>query len=188
MNQVQAEFLDSDLLKDAEATAQRQSLSEGGEVRTMRLESIAPPPMPVNLVTAALPTLATPAHAPIAPQAALPSLGEGTTRYRSEAPLPGRPSWLRALLVSTFPPPSATSPVDDATVVRRVVGVTCIAVAIVLGLIALVLGLSGAPKDPTLAPPVAAMVVLSRGLFALGAGAFSFGLIRLAERALRGKA
>jgi hypothetical protein len=182
MNQVQAEFLDSDLLKDAEATAQRQSLSEGGEVRTMRLESIAPPPMPANLVTTALPTLA---HAPIAPQAALPSLGEGTTRYRSEAPSPVRPSWLRALLVSTFPPPSATSPVDDATVARRVVGVTCIAVAVVLGLIALVLGLSGAPKDPTLAPPVAAMVVLSRGLFALGAGAFSFGLIRLAERALR---
>jgi hypothetical protein len=99
--------------------------------------------------------------------------------------MPSKPPWLRALLDSTFPPAEAVVDPKVALVARRRAGALALTFAVALALVAVIVGLRGAPEDAGLAPNVAAALVLSRGLFAVGAGAFAFGLLRMAERLLR---
>ena len=68
---------------------------------------------------------------------------------------------------------------------RRRAGAGFVGLALAFAFVAMVTGLRGAPDDPSIAPVVAAALVLSHALVALGAGAFSFGLLRMAERLLR---
>jgi hypothetical protein len=56
MTEANTEFLDTDLLKEADATAQRAALSEAVEqLPTTRLPPLTPPPP--SLATAAIPPL-----------------------------------------------------------------------------------------------------------------------------------
>lgn len=193
MNDANAEMLDSDLLADAESTSQHASLAPlaGDELKTTRLPPITPPPPPLTaqFVTTSLPPLASAFPLPSAP----PLNHEATTRYRAEAPpapsVPNRPSWLRGLLATTFPPPAAPAALPGAhaqQTVRRAAGAACIGLALVFALVAMLSAFRGAPADHTLAPIVAASLVLMHALIALGAGTFSFCLLRMAERLLEG--
>jgi hypothetical protein len=197
MTEANTEFLDPELLKEAEATAQRAALSDAAEhLPTTRLPPLTPPP---TLATAAIPPLSAsfvpppvaPAHAPFVhpsapPPAAAPATtldsNEGTTRYRHEAPPLTKPSWFKALLASTFPPPAAVPGEHDAAAVRRKLVVTCVGFSLFFAAVALVTGLRGAPVDPTLSPVVVAAIVVARAIVAVGAGALSYGLLRIAER------
>ena len=101
------------------------------------------------------------------------------------APPPAaKPSWLRALLTTTFPPPGAmrnTNP--DAPIRASTAGTIFAAMGLVFAIVALVTGLRGAPAEP-MEPVVAAATVIARALIALGAGALSFAMLRQAERLL----
>ncbi len=97
---------------------------------------------------------------------------------------PPRPSWLQALLTTTFPPPAPGADPEVARRARRNAAAACVGFALAFALVAMITGLRGAPDDPTIAPAVAAALVLAHALVALGAGAFSFGLLRMAERLL----
>jgi hypothetical protein len=180
-----AEMLDSDLLRDAESTSQHVSLAppSGDELKTMRLPPPTPPPPPMHIATSSMAPL--PSSFP--PPAPLPGVGDGTARYHHEAPAPApvaapRPTWLRALLDSTFPLPTATPDPRASRMARSRAGAACIGLALTFALVAMITGLRGAPDDPAIAPAVAAALVAARAVFALGAGAFSFGLLRMAER------
>jgi hypothetical protein len=129
------------------------------------------PPAPLSKVTPA---------APVTPAADVSM--EGTTRYQHE-PLPvSKPSWFKALLASTFPPPAAVPGEYATAAVRRRLVVTCVGFSLFFAAVALVTGLRAAPVDPTLSPVVVAAIVLGRAVVAVGAGAFSYGLLRMAER------
>ena len=199
MNEGQAEFLDSDLLRDAEATAQRAALApEADELKTTRLPPLTPPPPPPqDLVTSGIPPLPIvfppPAIAPSFPPAVTgpDASSTGTTRYVSKEEAPAgvpKPSWLRALLASTFPPPTGTgtkhAPPRSFHVSPHVAGTVCAVLGLAFALVALVTGLRGAPSEVSIAPVVVAATVLARTFIALGAGALSFGLFRMAERLL----
>ena len=95
-----------------------------------------------------------------------------------------RPSWLQALLTTTFPPPAPGASPEVALRARRNAAAACVGFALTFALIAMITGLRGAPDDPSIAPAVAAALVVAHALVALGAGAFSFGLLRMAERLL----
>jgi len=175
MNAETAELLDSDLLKDAEATAQRPALAPSDEIQTaVRLPAITPPPPAPATATMPLPAVSFP------PQSRVPTM----SGHRPEVPA-SRPSWLQALLATTFPPPAATLDPEAARLARRRAGAGFVGLALAFAFVAMVTGLRGAPDDPSIAPVVAAALVLSHALVALGAGAFSFGLLRMAERLLR---
>ena len=191
MSEANAVFLDSELLNDAEATNQRPSLSpDGAELKATRLPSIMPPP-PIH--TVGIPTLP---PVSIPPATRPPSFvhDTGTTqfttdapaRYASEASAPSaKPSWLQALLTSTFPPPSAlphagaTAPISMPTA-----GTVYAGMGLLFAIVALVTGLRGLPNESTEAPIVVAAFVIARTLVALGAGALSFAMFRQAERLL----
>jgi hypothetical protein len=183
-----AEMLDSELLRDAESTSQHVALapSSGDDLKTMRLPPPTPPPPPMH-VPGALPTTnMAPLPASFPPPAPLPGIGDGTTRYQSQAPAAAaRPTWLRALLDSTFPLPATTPDPQVLRVARRRAGVACIGLALTFVLVAMIVGLRGAPDDPAIAPAVAAALVVARAMFALGAGTFGYGLLRMAERLFR---
>ena len=175
MNAETAELLDSDLLKDAEATAQRPALAPSDEIQTaVRLPAITPPPPAPATATMPLPAVSFP------PQSRVPTM----PAHRPEVAA-SRPSWLQALLATTFPPPAATLDPEAARLARRRAGAGFVGLALAFAFVAMVTGLRGAPDDPSIAPVVAAALVLSHALVALGAGAFSFGLLRMAERLLR---
>jgi hypothetical protein len=190
MTEGQADFLDSGLLTDAEATNQRPALSaEGDELKTSRLPSMTPPPLAVATMPQ-LPPITFPPVAP-APSFGMPPapsfpMDDGTTRYHSEAP-PGsaKPSWLRALLTTTFPPPATLrQPSAHAPVSMQTAGTVFAVMGLVFAVVALVTGLRGVPSDTSIAPVVAAAYVIARALVALGAGALSFAMFRQAERLL----
>jgi hypothetical protein len=181
MSEIQGEFLDSELLKDAEATNQRAALSvEGDELKTTQLPPLTPPPPAASMPP--LPPITFP------PQTPAPTfhLDEGTTRYRSEPPpAVGKPSWLRALLTTTFPPPgTAPQAVHGAPISAQTAGTVFAVLGLVFAIVALVTGLRGAPSEAGVAPVVAAALVIARALVALGAGALSFAMFRQAERLL----
>lgn len=187
MPEESAEVLDSDLLKDADATSQRPTLAPAlDELKTSRLPPITPPPPHVQFVTTSMPPI--PQSFP--PAARVPSIPDTSARLRPEgsvpvaAPRPSRPSWLRALLTTTFPPPTQRDPQTPQDLARRNAGVVCLAFALVFGVLALVAGLRGAPEDSSLTPGVVAALVIAHALVAIGAGAFSYGLLRMAERLL----
>jgi hypothetical protein len=182
MTEESAELLDADLLKDPEATSQRPTLAPVlDELKTTRLPPITPPPPHVQFVTTSLPPL--PQSFP--PPGRMPSVPDMSPRPRQEAPRPTRPSWLRSLLTTTLTPPgTGLDPQAQRHLARRNAGLVCVAFAFVLGVLALVAGLRGAPDDPSMASSVVAALVIARALVAVGAGAFSFGLLRMAERLL----
>jgi hypothetical protein len=186
MSEANAVFLDSELLHDAEATNQRPSLSpDGAELKTTRLPSITPPP---PLHTVGIPTLP-PVSIPPAtrpPAFVHDANGTGTTRYMSEPPVPTtKPSWLQALLTSTFPPPSALPHAGTkAPISMQTAGTVFAGMGLLFAIVALVTGLRGMPTESTEAPVVVAAFVIARTLVALGAGALSFAMFRQAERLL----
>lgn len=183
MDEGNADFLDSGLLNDAEATNQRPALSpDGDQLQTTRLPSMTPPPPLPTLAMATLPPVTFP------PMAPAPSFGtdDGTTRYRSEPPpATTKPSWLQALLTTTFPPPATLrNPGAQAPVSMQTAGAAFAVMGLVFAIVALVTGLRGVPSDTGVAPVVAAAYVIARALVALGAGALSFAMFRQAERLL----
>ena len=183
MSEGTGDFLDSELLNDAEATNQRPALSpEADELKTTQLPPLTPPPPPPAASMPPLPPVTFPqTHAPTF------ALDEGTTRYRSEPPqATPKPSWLRALLTTTFPPPSTVrAPAAAAApITARTAGTLFAVMGLVFAVVALVSGLRGVPSDAGVAPAVAAALVITRALVALGAGALSFAMFRQAERLL----
>lgn len=180
MSEGTGEFLDSELLNDAEATNQRPALSpEADELKTTQLPPLTPPP----------PAASMPPLPPVTfPQTPAPTFAfdEGTTRYRSEPPQgTPKPSWLRALLTTTFPPPSTVrAPVSAAPITARTAGTVFAVLGLVFAVVALISGLRGVPSEAGVAPVVAAALVITRALVALGAGALSFAMFRQAERLL----
>ncbi|MGD0526737.1 MAG: hypothetical protein ABSE49_16445 [Polyangiaceae bacterium] len=194
MSEANAVFLDSELLNDAEATNQRPSLSpDGAELKAARLPSITPPP-PIHTVgIATLPPVSIP-PASKAPAFVHDANGTGTTRftseapgrYASEAPAPStKPSWLQALLTSTFPPPSALPHAGAAAPISmQTAGTVFAGMGLLFAIVALVTGLRGMPAESTEAPVVVAAYIIARTLVALGAGALSFAMFRQAERLL----
>jgi hypothetical protein len=181
MQDESAELLDSNLLRDAESTSQHVAVaSAGDELMTMRLPPATPPPPPMHVAT----TSTQPLPASFPPPARVPAIGDGVAYYRSAPPAANRPTWLRALLDSTFPLPTATPDPNARRMTRRMVGAACVGLALTFALVAMVTGLRGAPDGSTMAPAVAAALVIARALVAIGAGAFSFGLLRMAERLL----
>jgi hypothetical protein len=187
MNEANAELLDSDLLRDAEATNQRPALverptEEGAELTTMtRLPPITPPPpMTTTMVPPALPASFRPPAPSPAPQVALEAVA---LHFPHEPAASAKPSWLKALLTPTVPP-AATGQTATLPMIRpTTAGAVLASLGLVFALLALVTGLRGTP-DTSVAPVVAAAIVLARALVTLGAGALSFLLFRSAERLL----
>lgn len=181
MHDESAELLDPDLLRDAESTSQHAAVpAAGDELKTVRLPPATPPPPPMHFTTASMPPL--PSAFP--PPARVPAVEDGSARYRSAHPPAARPTWLRALLDSTFPMPTATRDPQAQHMARGTAGAVCVGLALTLAVVAMITGLRGAPDDSAMAPAVAAALVIARAVFAIGAGAFSFGLLRMAERLL----
>jgi len=181
MNDANAVFLDSELLKDAEATNQRPALSPNGdELKTMQLPPLSPPPPKTAPLPVAFPP---PAPAPFL------AVNIATTRYPSQPPPMGRPSWLRALLTTAFPAQaddrgSSQGSLPVASLGTDTAGVAFAVLGLVFAIVALVMGLRGPPTDASIAPVVAAALVLAHALVALGAGALSFAMFLRAERLL----
>jgi|HubBroStandDraft_1064217.scaffolds.fasta_scaffold221117_2 hypothetical protein len=102
------------------------------------------------------------------------------TTIRNTAPPPALPrtSWWRALISSTLAPPL---PLDDRTLTRRV-GVTCVAVAVVLIFVSLAIGLRGDPSASS--PMLSFAIVIARAVVALGILALCHSLLRMGERIL----
>jgi hypothetical protein len=86
-----------------------------------------------------------------------------------------KPSWFRALLTTTSPPPA---PVDS----RRTVVLGCVLAACAFAAIALIFAFRSPPYLEAMPPVVAAMVLLTHAMLAIGAGALTYGLLRMAER------
>jgi hypothetical protein len=181
MEEAGPEFLDPDLLKDAEATHQRPALSpDGDELKTTRLPPASPPP-PAVAAEVPLPSFPPPPDAPVFPGTV--DVAQPTTERQPTEP-PGKPSWLRGLLTTTFPlPDTQRNPRADAPIGANVAGTVFAVLGLVFSLVALVTGLRGAPMDPV-APVVAAAMVLGRAVVAIGAGAISVAMFRAAERLL----
>jgi len=169
MNAEIIEHLDPDLLKDADSTAELPVARPPAPVPTMRLAALLPSAPPGPLPTAPMPVLA-----PLSP----PNLDAARPTVFTR-----RPSWIRELIKSALTPSASPRVPLDERITRRTAGAACVGVAAAFAFSALVTGLRGAP-DPSLPAAVGAMLVLSRALVALGAGAFAFGLLRMAERLL----
>jgi hypothetical protein len=191
MNEGQ-EYLDPELLKDAEATNQRPALSaEGEELKTTQFAGM------LASAGGPLPSFPPPESSPYAADAAFsaPRPGyAGQPAYAAQAQAqpqaaiapaarPAKPSWLRALL-ATMSGPAAEGHASKGLINPHVAGIVFASLGLVFAGVALVTGLRGAPSDATMAPAVAAALVLARALVALGAGALSFGMLRQAERLL----
>jgi hypothetical protein len=190
--------LDPEVTKEGEATAQRSAIDSSEEsagvlparrpiaaaeerLPATRLPPIAPPPMrPPSVPPGALPpsVIVSSRNTPTLPPQSAPAPLEATTKYLPETG--AKPSWFRALLSTTSPPP-ATVEVDPYGV-RRSVAVGCVVAACAFAAIALVFAFRPPPSLGTMQPVVAATVVIAHALQALGAGALSYGLLRIAER------
>jgi hypothetical protein len=151
------------------------ALSED-KLLTKRLPPMTPPPMRPDTI----PPVSEHGHNGL-------SYGAVSGTFRGEHVDPSFPpqprtSWWKALLTATQPPPSNTIPVPatDDRIIRRRVGATCAGMAIGFVILALALGLRGA--EPAFSPMVAAAMVLSRSIIAIGFLAFGYGLLRMAER------
>jgi hypothetical protein len=189
MNAASSDFLDPDLLKDAEATNQRPALSpDGDELKTAVRPPLTPPPPPLPAASMPpLPSFAAPSPAPsfsVAPLAGpAPAASSTQPPAYSRAASP-RPSWLQSLLTTTFPPPGTAHHANpDAPIRPSTAGAVFAAMGLFFAFVALVTGLRGAPEE-IMPPVVAAALVIARALVALGAGALSFAMLRQAERLL----
>jgi len=100
-------------------------------------------------------------------------------------PQPPKGNWWRSLIASTLPPP-ARSPTDQRFV-DRAVAFLCSAVALVLLLVALLIGLRDAPSQSLVPASVAAAVVIARALLAVAVLAVAAMFLRMAERFFTGR-
>jgi hypothetical protein len=189
MNEAKSDYLDPKLLNDADAAGPpREELSgENEELKTIKRAAISPTPPPPPLPPPPRSTGPRPPPTSVSspPPLSLSSGGEGGTHHGSE-PAPGvrKPSWLRSLLTTSFPPPSRERlPGVHLPVSAQTAGTAFAVLGLLFAVVALVTGLRGAPSE-TLAPAVAAALVIARALVALGAGALSFAMFRQAERLL----
>jgi hypothetical protein len=73
--------------------------------------------------------------------------------------------------------------VQTSHAARRLAGIACLGLSPLFLILALYEGLRGAPEGAASATVVAALVV-AHAIVAVGAGAFGFGLLRMAERLL----
>jgi hypothetical protein len=187
--------LDPDATSEGDVAVQRAALEASGErpqaarkgsapddrLPTTRLPPIAPPPLRPPSVPPPVPTSLTPPPVlssretpTIPPQSGRPTT-EGAGRYAMDAVQSPKPSWFRALLTTTSPPPA---PVDG----RRTVVLGCVLAACAFAAIALIFAFRSPPYLEAMPPVVAAMVLLTHAMLAIGAGALTYGLLRMAER------
>jgi hypothetical protein len=181
MNEIKSDYLDSELLKDADAgTPQALDLpGENDELKTIKRLAISPPSSPPASQRGQ--SVSVPPPAPLS----ISVKGEGAARHPSEpAPDVSKPSWLRNLLTTSFPPPAPVrAPGVHLPISPQTAGTVFAVLGLLFAVLALVTGLRGAPPE-TLAPAVAASLVIARAVVALGAGALSFAMFRQAERLL----
>jgi hypothetical protein len=176
--------LDPDATKDGEQSMQRVTAAAAAvedRLPTTRLPPIAPPPLrPPSIPPGVLapPGIASTRNSPTLPPVGRPL--DPTAKFPTDTVRPPKPSWFRALLTTTSPPPAA-EPLDSGAV-RRTVAVGCVAAACAFAVIALVFAFRSPPALGTMPPVVAATVVLAHAFLAIGAGSFSYGLLRVAER------
>jgi hypothetical protein len=163
MNEARIDLTAQDSTQEVDAVDDR--------LLTRRLPPLTPPP---------------PRVASVAPSSPPPALApSGTYPANSAAYAPSRPSWWRALMTSTFPPPSlAPAAPTDERVLKRRIGATCAGMAIGFVILALALALRGA--EAAYNPTVTAALVLGRSVVAVGFLGFGYGLLSMAERLITG--
>jgi hypothetical protein len=185
--------LDPDATSEGDVAVQRAALEASGErpqatkerapddrLPTTRLPPITPPPLRVPSVppppppSPTTPVLSSRETPTVPPQSGRPTT-EGAGRYAMDAVQSPKPSWFRALLTTTSPPPA---PVDG----RRTVVLGCVLAACAFAAIALIFAFRSPPYLEAMPPVVAAMVLLTHAMLAIGAGALTYGLLRMAER------
>jgi hypothetical protein len=178
--------LDPEATKEGEATAKGSGITATEErppaAPAARLPPITPPPLrPPSVPPGNLPpsVVVSSRNTPTVPPQSGPAPLETTQKYLPETG--AKPSWFRALLSTTSPPPAAAVE-GDPYAVRRSVAVGCVVAACAFAGIALFFAFRPAPSLGTMQPVVAAVVVLAHAFLALGAGALSYGLLRIAER------
>jgi len=122
------------------------------------------------------------------------SASEGGARSRRESASYAKPSWLRALLTTTSPPPAQPAPdpaAADVTylpeasrdaILRQRAAVACVVAACVCAVIALVFAFRPVVHLATTPAVVVAASVVAQAAKAIGAGALSYGFLRMAER------
>jgi hypothetical protein len=173
--------LEPDVTKEGIAPSERPAAAAEDPLPITRLPPIAPPPM-----RASMPSVSTSAPLPRpSPPVSLPSATgslETTTRFPPESGEQAKPSWFRALLTSTSPPPAMTAADSEALVLRRSVAVGCVVAACAFAIIALIFAFRPPALTSALPPVVAATVIVATAIQAVGAGALSYGLLRIAER------
>jgi hypothetical protein len=166
-----------------------RSMSGDDHLATTRMPSIAVGPLP--------PARVPPSHPP--PALASPATPSGSLPRPSPPPSPsvGTPapprveapreppvrSWLRALLASTLPPAALAA--EGSAVeghLRRRVAIACAAFGVTSVVVALIVGFRAAPSEFLMPSAVAASIVLSRALMALGLLGTGVALLRAAER------
>ncbi len=175
--------MDPDITREGEPADTRAALATVEDrLPTTRLPPIAPPPMrapslsPPPFGSGAVSSRNTPTVPPQSGRAGL----EARVSLPPETIQPPKPSWFRALLTTTSPPPATVA--LELIAVRRMVAVGCVVAACAFAVIALLFAFRAAPYLETMQPLVAATVVLTRALLAIGAGALTYGLLRIAER------
>lgn len=163
--QAKVEVAAPEAASDAEKTTQLPSLAP-----------LAPDPEPVieNLETFKMQPL--PAPDP------LPRFEDSVTIHREPPPPATRPSWIKSLLVTSFPPPGITPSPDQVRLTKRTVGAVLAVLGLAAAVVALVTGLRGIPDDPSTPETVVVAVLLARALIAVGAGTFSFAMFRMTEK------
>jgi hypothetical protein len=190
--------LDPDVTKEGDsaipraATATANATAED-RLPVSRLPPIAPPPLrPPSVPPGVLPPpgVVSSRNTPTVPPQGGRDVGrvppEAAPRYPSEEAPPPKPSWFRALLTTTSPPPAPAE--YDPHSLRRTIAVGCVAAACVFAVIALMFAFRAPPSLGTMQPVVAATVVLAHALLAIGAGALTYGLLRIGERLLSERA
>jgi hypothetical protein len=176
--------LDPDVTKEGDVSVERAAIAAAEErLPTNRLPPIAPPPLrPPSVPPGALPPAGgvSSRNTPTVPPQGGRLPFESVARFGAESAPPQKPSWFRALLTTTSPPPAPTE--YDPQALRRTVAVGCVAVACVFAVLSLTFAFRAPPSLGTMQPVVAATVVLAHAALAIGAGALTYGLLRIAER------
>jgi hypothetical protein len=174
-----------DSTTDAEASAQPPAHSEAepedDHLATVRVASLPPKPRPPPAKRISFPPPLPSAPPSIAANGEVAAAGLQRGDLRP-SPQP-RPSWLHSLLASTLPPPGAAhTALATERLNQRRLGATCVAVALILCIAALVVGFSGPPADSSLSQSVLAAVVVARALMGLGMLGVGAVLLRIGER------
>ncbi len=175
-----------DSTTDAEVSAQVPPHSEpepdDEHLATMRVASLPPMPRPPQAKRISFPPPLPSAPPSIAANGA-PVAAAGLQRNDLRPSSQPRPSWLHSLLASTLPPPGPEHAALAAEHLnQRRLGATCIAGALILCIVALIVGFSGPPADSSLSQSVLAAVVVARALMGLGMLGVGAVLLRIGER------